>query len=849
MNQGSPPPNGAGAPGTPGTPGAAGMPMQQQLSQQGQPGQQQPIMYRPEQMRNIKELTAQERSKYETGLRVLWQTVAEKPEGSQEREIARRKILEFTPVLARKIRERRLAALNRQNALKQQQQEGGGQPMQQTADGQPTAQQLQQAQAAAQAQAHAAAMAAQGQNPAQVQQAQANAQAQAQLRANAAAAAANPGARQGAAGTPPAGPQQQAQQGAAGPQQQARPQQPPKFSDSVLQNLSLLTYHPPPALADKPAEVVAKWQEDVRKKLGVSLTQIEMARANIAKLEANYKMRVSNNQLSPEDMKVYKDRRDMLQKVLDDSARFVAVFRKQQDQTKVYIQQKMMQQQAATGGAAAGGQQQPQRPPQQAGAPAQQPTPQQAPQQQQQQKNIKTEPTNMQNSQANINGAIEAAKKESIAAGARQGTGNNVAINNANNNGGAANAPSKPTPGIVQQTPIPPPVIPAAAMQGAPKQPPKPPVQTPVHPPPTPINTSIAAASKMAGPATAGTPTPTPTPASAAAAAAAAAAAGRVPAAAQMATPVNTAPRALSHQKALEEANKQRAASIGSGAVPTPPAGHVAAANGAAPNSGAVTPGGGNNANAAAQNQQMHMAQHQAMQQNQMAMNQQQQQATAAAAAAAAASNGANGANGAQNGSVSSATQEAARINAKMTEPRQMSKQLSEKASQMPQPVSLGGGIAPGRPTLTGGGGVVGGVLGQAAIAKVPAIQIEGEGERVLNKKRLDELVRQVCGGTAEGHEGNLLQPEVEESVLNLADSFVDSVLHSACRNAKERGSKVLEIRDLQLVLERTYNIRIPGYSSDELRTVRKVQPSMAWITKMSVIQAAKVTSATKNDL
>lgn len=51
----------------------------------------------------------------------------------------------------------------------------------------------------------------------------------------------------------------------------------------------------------------------------------------------------------------------------------------------------------------------------------------------------------------------------------------------------------------------------------------------------------------------------------------------------------------------------------------------------------------------------------------------------------------------------------------------------------------------------------------------------------------------------------------------------------------------MLEIRDLQLVLERTYNIRIPGYSSDELRTVRKIQPSMQWISKMSIVQAAKV--------
>lgn len=74
-----------------------------------------------------------------------------------------------------------------------------------------------------------------------------------------------------------------------------------------------------------------------------------------------------------------------------------------------------------------------------------------------------------------------------------------------------------------------------------------------------------------------------------------------------------------------------------------------------------------------------------------------------------------------------------------------------------------------------------------------------------------------------------------------MADSFVDNVLAAACRHAKERGSKVLEIRDIQLVLERVYNMRIPGYSSDELRTVRKIQPASGWITKMSAIQAAKV--------
>lgn len=149
--------------------------------------------------------------------------------------------------------------------------------------------------------------------------------------------------------------------------------------------------------------------------------------------------------------------------------------------------------------------------------------------------------------------------------------------------------------------------------------------------------------------------------------------------------------------------------------------------------------------------------------------------------------------------------------------------------------------MAPGRPTMSQGSGTLGGVMNQPAVAKVQAYNHEAEGDHVLSKKKLDELVRQVCGGTAEGQEGNMLTPDVEESVLNMADSFVDNVLHAACRNAKERGSKVLEIRDIQLVLERTYNIRVPGYSSDELRTVRKVQPASGWIAKMSAVQAAKV--------
>jgi transcription initiation factor TFIID subunit 12 len=42
-------------------------------------------------------------------------------------------------------------------------------------------------------------------------------------------------------------------------------------------------------------------------------------------------------------------------------------------------------------------------------------------------------------------------------------------------------------------------------------------------------------------------------------------------------------------------------------------------------------------------------------------------------------------------------------------------------------------------------------------------------------------------------------------------------------------------------VLERNYNIRIPGYSLDESRVVRRVHPAPSWHHKMSAINAAKV--------
>lgn len=141
----------------------------------------------------------------------------------------------------------------------------------------------------------------------------------------------------------------------------------------------------------------------------------------------------------------------------------------------------------------------------------------------------------------------------------------------------------------------------------------------------------------------------------------------------------------------------------------------------------------------------------------------------------------------------------------------------------------------PSRPTMGSQG-----MMTQPGLTRPQQFQLEGEGDRVLSKRKLDELVRQVTGSTSSSSEHPSLAPEVEESILHLADDFVDDLITSSCRLAKCRANQTLEVRDVQYVLERNYGIRIPGFSLDEVRTVRKFQPAAGWQSKMQAVQTAK---------
>jgi transcription initiation factor TFIID subunit 12 len=91
-------------------------------------------------------------------------------------------------------------------------------------------------------------------------------------------------------------------------------------------------------------------------------------------------------------------------------------------------------------------------------------------------------------------------------------------------------------------------------------------------------------------------------------------------------------------------------------------------------------------------------------------------------------------------------------------------KHLPERAIGTPQAVNM----PASRPSYSGGPSGSGmGVMQQPVVARPPSFVVEGEAERVLNKRKLDELVRQVTGGGGEVEGGEGLSADVEDVSLD----------------------------------------------------------------------------------
>ena len=110
--------------------------------------------------------------------------------------------------------------------------------------------------------------------------------------------------------------------------------------------------------------------------------------------------------------------------------------------------------------------------------------------------------------------------------------------------------------------------------------------------------------------------------------------------------------------------------------------------------------------------------------------------------------------------------------------------------------------------------------VSSAAAALAPQIKVYREHERlqeeqakaasqILPSKKLLELVKQI-------DPNQTIETEVEELLLEMTNDFIERVVTFSCQLAKHRGSQVLEAKDVQLHLERNWNIRVPGAGRDE---------------------------------
>jgi transcription initiation factor TFIID subunit 12 len=65
------------------------------------------------------------------------------------------------------------------------------------------------------------------------------------------------------------------------------------------------------------------------------------------------------------------------------------------------------------------------------------------------------------------------------------------------------------------------------------------------------------------------------------------------------------------------------------------------------------------------------------------------------------------------------------------------------------------------------------------------------------------------------------LEPDAEEQVLKMADTFMEQVTRQGLLMARHRGSNTLDVKDLQLVLQKQWGIVVPGLGAPPSRNQR----------------------------
>ncbi|XP_049843998.1 transcription initiation factor TFIID subunit 12-like [Schistocerca gregaria] len=83
------------------------------------------------------------------------------------------------------------------------------------------------------------------------------------------------------------------------------------------------------------------------------------------------------------------------------------------------------------------------------------------------------------------------------------------------------------------------------------------------------------------------------------------------------------------------------------------------------------------------------------------------------------------------------------------------------------------------------------------------------------------------------------LSDEVEDVLLELADDFVEATVRAACLSARHRRSAVVEARDVQLHLERHWNMWLPGFGTEEVQPYAPAAEGEAHRRRMELVREA----------
>ena len=100
---------------------------------------------------------------------------------------------------------------------------------------------------------------------------------------------------------------------------------------------------------------------------------------------------------------------------------------------------------------------------------------------------------------------------------------------------------------------------------------------------------------------------------------------------------------------------------------------------------------------------------------------------------------------------------------------------------------------------------------GNSSLASLPNLF----SQQLLNKRKLAELMNEI-------DPDKVLDDDVENFLLLIADDFLENVITQSCMLAKHRKSGSLELKDVQLCLEKNWNMWIPGFGTDERNPPKK---------------------------